>query len=68
MCVSFHVSVFVKDSSESKREQDRVSENEGRGWGRRGDITRIQTKAASVSSELSDRSSPRCSLADGQVA
>lgn len=66
MCLS--VSVFVKDSSKSKIEQDRVSENERGGWGRRGDVTTAQTKAASVSSELSDRDSPRCSLADGQVA
>lgn len=68
MCLSFCVSVFVKDSTGSKREQDRVREKEGRGVGRSGDSTRIQTKAASGSSELGDRGSLRCSLADGQVA
>lgn len=69
MCVSFCVPVFVKDSTGSKREQDGVREKGRREGGRRGgDCTRIQTKAARGSSELGDRGSLRCSLADGQVA
>lgn len=36
MCVSFYVSVFVKDSTGSKREQDRAREKDRRRKGRRG--------------------------------
>lgn len=68
VCVSFCVSVFVKDSTERKREQDRVREKGRREGEGGGDFTRIQTKAASSTSELYDRGSLRCSLADGQVA
>lgn len=68
--MQFCVSVFVRDSTGSKRDNTRQSEREREEeeGEEGGDFTRIQTKAASGSSELSDRGSLRCSLADGQVA
>lgn len=60
-CSSVCKKQHIKQNRTEKKEKKGVTKSRG------GSFTRVQTKAKSGSSKISNRGSLRCSLADGQV-